>query len=376
VIDAEKIANYIAQPGIIDASDLEDIATLADKFPYTSLFSLLYLKGLKANKSLSFEEKLKEHSYRISDRVQLYQLINETVTETVSEEDQEVHTEEIVKISNVYVETPKNVEEESIAHDDDSAITEDESSNTLEEEGDTTIADITFDFGSDVVSDQTKDIDDASSDNDIEIKEIEGLEYISLPQGKSFKSDEDESVLEEVNEAESDDDDSMDELEENLAQHLIASGYHLKPLSEEEERTLEEKTIEQKPEASQELEPKTPQETKATDNSFISWLHADVNYEPVVSEIKKELEEFDPLEDLSGEVQKPKTEFFSPTKKAKESLQEETIPVSETLAKVFVLQGNYPKAIQVYEELCLKFPEKKTFFADSIKEIKKKLNIK
>jgi hypothetical protein len=376
VIDAEKIANYIAQPGIIDASDLQDIATLADKFPYTSLFSLLYLKGLKANKSLSFEEKLKEHSYRISDRVQLYQLINETVTETVSEEDQEVHTEEIVKISNVYVETPKNVEEESIAHDDDSAITEDESSNSLEEEGDTTIADITFDFGSDVVSDQTKDIDDASSDNDIEIKEIEGLEYISLPQGKSFKSDEDESVLEEVNEAESDDDDSMDKLEENLAQHLIASGYHLKPLSEEEERTLEEKTIEQKPEASQELEPKTPQETKSNDSSFISWLHADVNYEPVASEFKKELEEFDPLEDLSGEVQKPKTEFFSPTKKAKESLQEETIPVSETLAKVFVLQGNYPKAIQVYEELCLKFPEKKTFFADSIKEIKKKLNIK
>lgn len=376
MIDAGKIANYIAQPGTIDSTDLEDIATLADKFPYTSLFSLLYLKGLKANKSLSFEEKLKEHSYRISDRVQLYQLINETITETVSKEDQEVHTEEIVKTSNVYVETSKNVEEESNAHDDDLAITEDESSKTLEEEGDTTIADITFDFGSDVVSDQTKDIDDASSDNDIEIKEIEGLEYISLPQGKSFKSDEDESVLEEVNEAESDDDDSMDELEENLAQHLIASGYHLKPLSEEEERTLEEKTIEQKPEASQELEPKTPKETKATDNSFIAWLHADVNYEPVVSEIKKELEEFDPLEDLSGEVQKPKTEFFSPTKKAKESLKEETIPVSETLAKVFVLQGNYPKAIQVYEELCLKFPEKKTFFADSIEEIKKKLNIK
>ena len=376
MIDAEKIANYIAQPGTIDPSDLEDIAKLADKFPYTSLFSILYLKGLKANKSLSFEEKLKEHSYRISDRVQLYQLINQTGTEIVSEEYQEVHTEEIVETSNVYIENPKHQEEESIVPNDESTIKEDEHTDILKEEDDTTITDITFDFGSEVISDQTKDIDDASSDNDIEIKEIEGLEYISLPQGKSFKSDEDESVLEEVDKNKSDDDGSMDELEENLAQHLIASGYHLKPLSEEEKRTLEEKTIEEKPEASQELESRTPQETKASDSSFISWLHADVNYEPVASEIKKELEEFDPLEDLSGEVQKPKTEFFSPTKKAKESLQEETIPVSETLAKVFVLQGNYPKAIQVYEELCLKFPEKKTFFADSITEIKKKLNTK
>jgi hypothetical protein len=71
---------------------------------------------------------------------------------------------------------------------------------------------------------------------------------------------------------------------------------------------------------------------------------------------------------------KPKTEFFSPVKKAKESLEISTMPVSETLAKIFALQGNFPKAIFAYEQLCLINPEKKIFFASRIEELKKKLN--
>ena len=59
---------------------------------------------------------------------------------------------------------------------------------------------------------------------------------------------------------------------------------------------------------------------------------------------------------------------------AKESIDENKMPVSETLAKIFALQGNYPKSIYVYEQLILIFPEKKSFFATQIKNLKKKLN--
>jgi hypothetical protein len=55
-------------------------------------------------------------------------------------------------------------------------------------------------------------------------------------------------------------------------------------------------------------------------------------------------------------------------------LNENNMPVSETLAKIFALQGNYPKSIYVYEQLILIFPEKKSFFATQIKNLKKKLN--
>jgi hypothetical protein len=74
-------------------------------------------------------------------------------------------------------------------------------------------------------------------------------------------------------------------------------------------------------------------------------------------------------------IEKPKREFYSPSKKAKESIDENKMPVSETLAKIFVLQGNYPKAIYVYEQLILLYPEKKSTFAVQINALLNKLII-
>ena len=48
------------------------------------------------------------------------------------------------------------------------------------------------------------------------------------------------------------------------------------------------------------------------------------------------------------------------------------MPVSETLARIFELQGNIPKAIYVYEQLSLIFPKKKPYFASQINLLKKK----
>ena len=45
--------------------------------------------------------------------------------------------------------------------------------------------------------------------------------------------------------------------------------------------------------------------------------------------------------------------------------------MTETLAKLYLNQKNYEKAIQSYKILILKFPEKNSYFADQIKKIKK-----
>lgn len=117
-------------------------------------------------------------------------------------------------------------------------------------------------------------------------------------------------------------------------------------------------------------------------HSFTDWLKVISGETPtekiptrqVSKEKKNELIQKFILEEVSKpSLEKPKAEFYSPEEMAKKSLQDDEQFVTETLAKIYLRQGNLPKALRAYEILLLKHPEKNLIFAPLLEKIKKLL---
>ena len=107
---------------------------------------------------------------------------------------------------------------------------------------------------------------------------------------------------------------------------------------------------------------------KNENHSFSEWL--------TLLNIKKiERKEVNLIDNFLGKelkISRPKKEaFFKAIDVAKESLIENDDLVTTTLAKVYLEQGHYKKAISAYEKLILKYPKKSSFFAAQIKLISK-----
>ncbi|MBV8391327.1 MAG: hypothetical protein JO080_16095 [Mucilaginibacter sp.] len=74
------------------------------------------------------------------------------------------------------------------------------------------------------------------------------------------------------------------------------------------------------------------------------------------------------------QITPPSLDKIDNENKAKRSSEDQDEFVSETLARVYVDQMLYHKAINTYKKLMLKFPEKSRYFADQIEILERKIN--
>jgi len=63
--------------------------------------------------------------------------------------------------------------------------------------------------------------------------------------------------------------------------------------------------------------------------------------------------------------------FYNPEDSARKSIEENEGIVSETLARLVAAQGKKEKAIEIYQKLMLKNPQKSSYFAAQIEKLRK-----
>ena len=102
-------------------------------------------------------------------------------------------------------------------------------------------------------------------------------------------------------------------------------------------------------------------------NSFVDWLEL-TNIKPI--DRKNQTKKIDDFISKEPKI-KVNTDSEEESIKVDSDVLMDAGFMTETLAKLYVNQKNYEKAIQSYKILILKFPEKNSYFADQIKIIKK-----
>ncbi|MDX2171990.1 MAG: hypothetical protein SFY56_02645 [Bacteroidota bacterium] len=356
-MQAQTLINYIKNPHLMDKESVPQLQKLVHDFPYFQAGHILLSLAAKKWDANVYQQTLKKTAIVISNRAHLFNLINgmEEVTSVIDSKVEE--QEEIEKVT-----------QEVFANDN---------TQTELEALKTTIEDIKHEL----------DILKATELATENVKEESNIEPIISKE---------ETILVENNFGEVIDEKKVVETERNEKNKD-------EPLEKEIEKALVNAFVEKEIIKTPELH--HPELIKKQPENFTDWLQLlkknnGQSSEDIKEQVAKETRKQQPVlktnqqleaEQSEAELKKQKQKalidkiieinpgaiknkeekkFFVPITQAKESLIENEHLVTETLAKIYAMQGNVNKAVRAYEILSLKFPQKSVYFASLIKKLK------
>lgn len=359
VMNAATYTRLLKDPKGLHDIPLQDLKLLADRYPYAVGVQQLLLKKYQLKDENSYSAHLPLVALMSRDRKKLHAWVQT----------------ELVKTETEPVDMPHQVEE---VLDD---VVEEPSKQELE-----TTRDILH------IDEEVKEV--APEPEEVVIAEEQPVEVTPVANAII------EVAEEEITETE-DEDQEAEELIDNYEQQVRPLGIPVIPLQQLADIA---KSIDNGPEeeADELVEPET-NITEEQPKSFGDWLKAmkgeAQSIEPEPSKGIEADDEKDELDDIirggsyeaelmmaaqqaeTIEQAKSTTEVDEDAMddeevaidlKAKDSVKEHDENITETLAKIYELQKKYSKALDAYEKLIVKYPEKADYFRERIKLIENK----
>jgi len=424
-VNQDSLSNIVNQNEQLNADVVIDLVQLCQSFPYFSLPYVLLSKHYAFKHDFRTENTLFQAALRVSDREWMFQYFHKTnsllaetqnIGEVIVEKTIQVFEltnadAEVIPQSTEPSETEPILETQPI-HNEVALTHEPESKSTFDLAFETLDAAPEFDSQNSEI-DQIESVIDPETKLEGEIFKITETIY-DFTQQLEFKEETEAkiSVQEFNNELESmlfipsiEADTIIEisdlEVEKTNRTWLFDPDTDLQ-LNEENQKTSEKENIAEpivektkpfkeiqfsagyniedffKIENVNAIEPKKPTfEPEVQNNDFFTWLNSGLsnqgpNNKP--KEVSKTVL-IDKFIQENPSIQRPKQEFFSPEKAMRKSEVLDTNLATETLAKIYTMQGHPEKAIKVYNQLQLKFPEKLSYFASLINKIKQEHNL-
>lgn len=357
MLNPELLIQYIHNPGLLGTQSLREIQLLTDQYPYFQTARLLEIKNIHASGTPGFQPKLNFSAAYIADRRILYELIHPlepAADEPGKDQPGKPFSERIEK--EIKPTLQQNIAEALAAQL--------QMANTPDPEEAELIPNIALDLEKEYGGHSASDTNDPSAgmdddilwldetetgpltvavhDESIEIPPGEGEALIDLDEGDAVEAGpppEPENRVRDVAEQAGQGNASSpaEGLTEQKDQDVTGEGPELPPVKDESDDVPAE-------------EPVPFENASVSKNELIDRF---IETNPRIS---------------------PTADALTQIDASAESVKENEGFLTDTLAKIYVKQGYYAKAIFAYEKLLLKFPEKSAYFAAQIEAIKKIMN--